>query len=78
MQIAHPMDLSTIRLKIDRKKYRSMADFDRDVMLMMHNCFTFNTDDSLVYSVSVLYVYVYSICMYFICIVWMYSVCRYL
>ena len=40
-EIAHPMDLSTIRSKIG-SEYNSFADFDDDVKLMLDNCVKYN------------------------------------
>ena len=43
--IKSPMDLSIIRLKIG-KKYKTVADFDKDVILMCANCAEYNKFDS--------------------------------
>lgn len=45
--IKEPMDLSTIKKKLDRREYESAEDFEADCRLMFNNCFTFNrpTDD---------------------------------
>lgn len=32
------MDLTTMKIKIDRKSYQSLVDFDQDVSLMLRNC----------------------------------------
>ena len=56
--IKEPMDLSTIKLKIDRRKYRTIADFDADVKLMLNNCFTFNTVESWEYSVRYIVMFI--------------------
>ncbi len=42
--ITSPMDLSTIKLKMDRRKYRTMAEFNTDVTLMLHNCLHYNEE----------------------------------
>jgi hypothetical protein len=44
-----PIDLSIIRVKIDRKVYKSIESFDYDVQLMLRNCFTYNNDGSKIY-----------------------------
>lgn len=50
--ISSPMDLSTIKLKIDRRKYKTVAEFDQDVTLMLHNCFHYNEEGAWVATVS--------------------------
>jgi hypothetical protein len=45
------MDLSTIRLKIDRKKYKTWLDSNKDIKLMINNCLTFNEEASEVVKV---------------------------
>ncbi|KXS17531.1 hypothetical protein M427DRAFT_54476 [Gonapodya prolifera JEL478] len=47
--IKHPMDLSTIRRKLDHQEYDSVDGFAADVRLMLSNCFTFNPPDTPVY-----------------------------
>ncbi|KAK6971496.1 Bromodomain-containing protein, partial [Favolaschia claudopus] len=37
-----PMDLGTMRAKIDDEKYETADDFLNDFKLMMRNCFAFN------------------------------------
>ncbi|RKP21841.1 Bromodomain-containing protein, partial [Rozella allomycis CSF55] len=44
--IKHPMDLSTIKKKIDSREYRTSDEFHDDVLLMFNNCRTFNPPDS--------------------------------
>jgi hypothetical protein len=44
--VSHPIDLSVIKVKLDRKKYKSLAEFNEDLMLMFHNSFSYNLDDS--------------------------------
>jgi len=50
--IENPMDLSVIRVKIDRKAYKTLELFDNDVQLMLRNCFTYNNDMSQIYKVT--------------------------
>lgn len=50
--ITSPMDLGTIKLKMDRRKYKSIAEFNTDVTLMLHNCLTYNEEGSEVSVVS--------------------------
>jgi len=45
--IKFPMDLSTIRKKIEGGKYNSLSDFADDLELMWSNCETFNEPDSV-------------------------------
>lgn len=40
--IKHPMDLSTMRRKLDDGEYRSSDEFRADAKLMFNNCYTFN------------------------------------
>ena len=40
--ISTPMDMSTIKLKMSKKKYKTLSDFDKDVSLMLSNCFSYN------------------------------------
>ena len=47
--IPQSMDLSTIRLKIDRRKYRLVHELMSDVQLMLSNCFLYNAEVSAVY-----------------------------
>lgn len=51
--ISSPMDLGTIKLKIDRRKYKTVAEFDQDVTLMLHNCFHYNEEGAWVAMVRV-------------------------
>ena len=44
--ITSPMDLGTIKLKMDRRKYRTIAEFNADVTLMLHNCLHYNEEGS--------------------------------
>lgn len=46
LKITHPMDLSTIRKKLDSKAYPNPSDFDSDVRLMFRNCYTYNPPES--------------------------------
>ncbi|KAI9138386.1 hypothetical protein BKA69DRAFT_1040962 [Paraphysoderma sedebokerense] len=48
--IQHPMDLSTIRRKLEEGYYSSPEDFESDVRLMFRNCFTFNRKGELVHN----------------------------
>lgn len=52
-RIQEPMDLSTIKLKIDRRKYKTLDDFEADLKLMLSNCFKFHEMDSVEFNVSV-------------------------
>ncbi|KAJ2724341.1 hypothetical protein GGI07_002020 [Coemansia sp. Benny D115] len=48
--VKHPMDLGTIRKKLDRSQYRSPSQFVEDIKLVFSNCFLFNTAGTYVYS----------------------------
>ena len=45
--IAKPMDLSTMRLKTGKRRYKSLTDFGADVDLMLANCFEFNKESPM-------------------------------
>ncbi|KAJ1950970.1 hypothetical protein EC988_004193 [Linderina pennispora] len=48
--IKKPMDLGTIRKKLDRQKYRTAEEFRDDVQLVLHNCFLFNVPNTYVHT----------------------------
>lgn len=48
-KISHPMDISTVKKKLDNKEYRSPEEFNGDMVLMFNNCYSYNTPDSAVY-----------------------------
>jgi len=50
--IQHPMDLSTIKLRLERGDYNDCVDFERDVRLMFNNCYTFNRPEDDVYQLG--------------------------
>ncbi|KOO28314.1 bromodomain containing protein [Chrysochromulina tobinii] len=43
--ISHPMDLGTIRKKLEGGEYEDLDAFTSDLRLVWHNCYTFNRDD---------------------------------
>ncbi|XP_078146896.1 bromodomain-containing protein 4-like isoform X3 [Centroberyx gerrardi] len=43
--IKHPMDLSTIKNKLDNRQYRDAQEFAADVRLMFSNCYKYNPPD---------------------------------
>ncbi|KAM4604470.1 bromodomain-containing protein 4-like isoform 2-T3 [Polymixia lowei] len=43
--IKHPMDLSTIKNKLDLRQYRDAQEFAADVRLMFSNCYKYNPPD---------------------------------
>ncbi|KAI1321818.1 hypothetical protein EDD11_000094 [Mortierella claussenii] len=47
--VDRPMDLSTIKTKLDQGEYGSLYDFEDDVRLMLNNCFKFNPIGTYVY-----------------------------
>ncbi|KAI8898937.1 hypothetical protein BC833DRAFT_564515 [Globomyces pollinis-pini] len=47
--IKHPMDLSTIKKKLDSGEYDSLVDFEDDFRLMLSNCYLFNPPETAVY-----------------------------
>ncbi|RKP22227.1 Bromodomain-containing protein, partial [Syncephalis pseudoplumigaleata] len=42
--IKHPMDISTIRKKLDEGAYASASEFEADVRLMFDNCYRYNPE----------------------------------
>jgi hypothetical protein len=50
--IKHPMDLSTIRRKLDTHQYSAPEEFEADVRLMVQNCLTFNHPGDIVYNMG--------------------------
>lgn len=50
--IKHPMDLATIKKKLDGDEYSSCEDFEADVRLMFNNCYTFNPVGSDVFNLA--------------------------
>lgn len=44
--IKHPMDLGTIRRKLDHREYVNAEQFEQDVRLVFSNCFTYNAPDT--------------------------------
>lgn len=47
--VTHPMDLSTMRIKLDSGKYRSLDDMEKDFDLMIANCLAYNNKDTVFY-----------------------------
>lgn len=43
--IKHPMDLATIKKKLDNRQYRDAQEFAADVRLMFSNCYKYNPPD---------------------------------
>ncbi|XP_012726449.2 bromodomain-containing protein 4 isoform X2 [Fundulus heteroclitus] len=50
--IKHPMDLSTIKAKLETKQYREPQEFAADVRLMFSNCYKYNPPDHEVVSMA--------------------------
>lgn len=48
-KIKHPMDISTIKHKLDTHVYTSHVDFNSDIELMFNNCFAYNPPDTPVH-----------------------------
>ncbi|AFM98861.1 chromatin remodeling bromodomain-containing transcription factor [Encephalitozoon hellem ATCC 50504] len=51
-KIKHPMDLSTIRKKLDAKEYSGPEGFDSDMKLMFNNCYTYNPPGTVVHDMG--------------------------
>lgn len=52
LKIKHPMDLLSIRKKLDSKVYSHPGEFDADVKLMFNNCYVYNPEGSIVYNMG--------------------------
>ncbi|XP_029909776.1 bromodomain-containing protein 4-like [Myripristis murdjan] len=50
--IKHPMDLSSIKNKLDSRQYRDAQEFAADVRLMFSNCYKYNPPDHDVVSMA--------------------------
>lgn len=51
-KIKHPMDISTVKHKLDTKVYRCPEEFHSDMTLMFNNCYTYNHPESVVYTMG--------------------------
>ncbi|WUR04661.1 bromodomain-containing protein [Vairimorpha necatrix] len=49
LKVKFPMDISTIKKKLDTKMYSSPSSFNSDIKLMFNNCYIYNHPDSEVY-----------------------------
>jgi bromodomain-containing factor 1 len=47
--ITNPMDLSTMRKKLDVNEYTAAEEFEADFRLMINNCYTFNPEGTDIY-----------------------------
>lgn len=50
--IKHPMDLGTVKLRLDRNEYRTPQDFAADVRLTFNNAMAYNPKGQFVHSVA--------------------------
>lgn len=50
--VKKPMDLSTVNKKLKEGSYTHAADFEKDVRLMLNNCFKFNPPGNIVHSMG--------------------------
>lgn len=50
--IAHPMDFSTMRTKIENNEYPTLADFTTDLKLLCDNAMTYNRPDTIYYKAA--------------------------
>lgn len=51
--VKKPMDLSTMKKKLDNKEYANAEKFQEDFSLMIRNCFAFNPPGTLVHTAGV-------------------------
>lgn len=47
--VFNPMDLSTMRMKLDNGLYSNLKAMEKDFELMIHNCLEYNSKDTLFY-----------------------------
>lgn len=47
--VKNPMDLSTMRAKIDTFEYDNLKQFENDFHLMINNCLAYNSKDTVFY-----------------------------
>ncbi|XP_065170860.1 peregrin isoform X2 [Atheta coriaria] len=47
--VTHPMDLSTMRTKLECGEYHCIEDIEKDFELMINNCFEYNDKDTVFY-----------------------------
>ncbi|PKB98536.1 Bromodomain-containing protein, partial [Rhizophagus irregularis] len=50
--IKNPMDLFTINTKLENNQYKSTEEFENDVRLIFHNCYTYNNVESDIYTLG--------------------------
>uniref|UniRef100_A0A7S1TWM5 Bromo domain-containing protein n=1 Tax=Phaeomonas parva TaxID=124430 RepID=A0A7S1TWM5_9STRA len=50
--IKHPMDLGTVRQKLNNKEYRTASECAEDIRLVWRNCMTYNQDGSDFYKIA--------------------------
>lgn len=55
-KVPEPMDLGTMKLKVDRKKCKSLEEFESDLSLLTSNCFAFYDVHSPQYKVCLRYI----------------------
>ncbi|XP_015430480.1 PREDICTED: peregrin [Dufourea novaeangliae] len=51
--VTHPMDLSTMQVKIERQEYDTIGAFEADFNLMVNNCLAYNRKDTMFYRAGI-------------------------
>lgn len=51
--VKEPMDLSTMRLKLDSHEYQTLDDFHHDFILMVNNCLAYNSKETVFYRAGI-------------------------
>lgn len=51
-KIKQPMDISTVKSKLDSKLYANPEEFNNDIILMFNNCYSYNHPESVVYGMG--------------------------
>ncbi|KAI8873704.1 Bromodomain-containing protein, partial [Ramicandelaber brevisporus] len=52
LAVKHPMDIGTIRKKLERGKYTDASQFEADFRLMLNNCFIYNPPGNAVHEMG--------------------------
>ncbi|XP_068985349.1 bromodomain-containing protein homolog [Bombus flavifrons] len=51
--VSHPMDFSTMQIKIERQEYDTIGAFEADFNLMVSNCLAYNRKDTMFYRAGI-------------------------
>ena len=70
--VKNPMDLSTMRSKIDSFEYNTLEEFESDFYLMINNCLAYNSKDTVFYRAALkmrdqVFIFIYIYYVYNVC-----------